>query len=166
MNRVQQLVRAPAAAVEFANILLTQNDVQVGTSPKDPVWTHRKVTLWRYRSEERKHPIPVLLVFALINRPDIFDLRPGNSFVEYLLGEGFDVFLIDWGYPEEEDSEMGLEEYICDELQWGIREVLRASGQDDPQPGPVDHTGRHRRLAVRDLGRSRLVRRRLRRRGL
>jgi polyhydroxyalkanoate synthase len=131
MNPVEQLVRAPAAAVEFANILLTQNDTRVGISPKDPVWTHRKVTLWRYRSEERTHPVPVLLVFALINRPDIFDLRPGNSFVEYLLGEGFDVFLIDWGYPEEEDSEMGLEEYICDELQWGIREVLRASGQDE-----------------------------------
>ncbi len=131
MNPVEQFARAPAAAVEFANILLTQNDAQVGISPKDPVWTHRKTTLYRYRSDERTHPIPVLLVFALINRPDIFDLRPGNSFVEYLLGEGFDVFLIDWGYPEEEDSEMGLEEYICDELQWGIREVLRASGQDE-----------------------------------
>ena len=41
------------------------------------------------------------------------------------------MFLIDWGYPEEEDSEMGLEEYVCDELQWGIREVLRNSGQDE-----------------------------------
>jgi polyhydroxyalkanoate synthase len=131
MNPVEQLARAPAAAVEFANILLTQSDAEVGISPKDPVWTHRKTTLYRYRSTERKHPVPVLLVFALINRPDIFDLRPGNSFIEYLLGEGFDVFLIDWGYPEEEDSEMGLEEYICDELRWGIREVLRVSGQDE-----------------------------------
>jgi polyhydroxyalkanoate synthase len=131
MNPVEQLARTPRAAVEFANILLTQNDVAVGTSPKDPIWTHRKTTLYRYRSENRKHPIPVLLVFALINRPDIFDLRPGNSFVEFLLSEGFDVFLIDWGYPEEEDSEMGLEEYVCDELHWGIREVLRASGEDE-----------------------------------
>ena len=131
MNVVEQVVRAPAAAVEFANILLTQNDVPVGTTPKDPVWTHRQTTLYRYRSSERRHAIPVLLVFALINRPDIFDLRPGNSFVEFLLSEGFDVFLIDWGYPEEEDAEMGLEEYVCDELHWGIREVLRASGQPD-----------------------------------
>jgi polyhydroxyalkanoate synthase len=131
MSVVEQLVRAPVAAVEFANILLTQNDAKVGISPKDPVWTHRKTTLYRYRSEQRRHPVPVLLVFALINRPDIFDLRPGNSFVEYLLGEGFDVFLIDWGYPEEEDSDMGLEEYVCDELHWGIREVLRVSGEDE-----------------------------------
>jgi len=130
MNLVEQLSRAPAAAIEFANILLTQDDAKVGATPKDVVWTHRKTTLYRYRSDRRRHPVPVLLVFALINRPDIFDLRPGNSFVEFLLDQGFDVFLIDWGYPEEEDADFGLEEYICDELQWGIREVLRTSGED------------------------------------
>ncbi len=130
MNAVEQLRRAPVAAIEFANILLTQDDAAAGLSPKEVVWTHRKTTLYRYRSDRRRHPIPVLLVFALINRPDIFDLRPGNSFVEFLLGEGFDVFLIDWGYPEEEDADIGLEAYVCDELHWGIREVLRASGQD------------------------------------
>jgi polyhydroxyalkanoate synthase len=131
VNVIEQFTRAPMAAVEFTNILLTQNDAKVGISPKDVVWTHRQTTLYRYRSDNRKHPVPVLLVFALINRPDIFDLRPGNSFVEFLLSEGYDVFLIDWGYPDQEDSDMGLEAYVCDELQWGIREVLRAAGQDE-----------------------------------
>ncbi len=50
----------------------------------------------------------MLLVFALINRPEVFDLRPGNSFVEYLLSEGYDVYLVDWGVPDEADSDMGL----------------------------------------------------------
>jgi polyhydroxyalkanoate synthase len=131
VNTLERLVRMPLATLEFTNILLTQGDTQVGTTPKDVVWTHRKTTLYRYRSDVRRHAIPVLLVFALINRPDIFDLRSGNSFVEFLLGEGFDVFLIDWGYPEEEDADMGLDDYVCDELSWGIREVLRASGQDE-----------------------------------
>src|SRR4030088_535150 len=127
MNGVQQLIRAPIAALEFTNILLTQSEADVGASVKDAVWTHRKTTLYRYRTDNRRHPVPLLLVFALINRPDIFDLRPGNSFVEFLLDEGFDVFLIDWGYPEEEDADVGLDDYVCDELHWGIREVLRAS---------------------------------------
>jgi poly[(R)-3-hydroxyalkanoate] polymerase subunit PhaC len=131
MSAVERVLRAPLAALEFTNILLTQNDAEVGVTPKDVVWTHRKTTLYRYRSDKRKHPIPVLLVFALINRPDIFDLRPGNSFVEFLLEQGFDVFLIDWGYPEEEDADMGLANYVCDELHWGIRETLRASDQDE-----------------------------------
>lgn len=131
MNTLERIARMPLASLEFTNILLTQGDSKIGTTPKDVVWTHRKTTLYRYRSEDRRHAVPVLLVFALINRPDIFDLRPGNSFVEFLLGEGFDVFLIDWGYPEEEDADVGLDDYVCDELRWGIREALRASGQEE-----------------------------------
>ena len=131
MNPVRELVRLPGAALEFSNILLTTPNAKIGATPRDPVWTHRKTTLWRYRSNQRRHAIPVLLVFALINRPDIFDLRPGNSFVEYLIEEGFDVFLLDWGEPAEEDSDMGIENYVCDELPWGIRETLRAAGQEE-----------------------------------
>jgi polyhydroxyalkanoate synthase len=71
------------------------------------------------------------LVFALINRPEIFDLRPGASLVEYLLEEGFDIFLVDWGVPDEEDADTGLDEYVCDELHWAIRETLRASGAEE-----------------------------------
>jgi polyhydroxyalkanoate synthase subunit PhaC len=128
---LNQIARYPTAAVEFANILLTQNDAVIGATPKDVVWTHRKTTLYRYRSTQRRHALPILLVFALINRPDIFDLRPGNSYVQFLLEEGFDVFLIDWGVPGDEDSDMGLDSYVCDELAWGIRETLRTSGQEE-----------------------------------
>ncbi len=124
----QRLLRAPLDALELANIVLTTPDAVVGATPRDVVWTHGGTTLYRYRSSARTHPIPLLLVFALINRPGIFDLRPGSSFVEYLLGEGFDVFLVDWGMPEEEDADVGFEEYVCDELHWAIREALRASG--------------------------------------
>ncbi len=131
MNALQALVRAPRAAVEFANVLLTTPDAQIGCSPREVVWTHRGTTLYRYRSGPRAHAVPVLLVFALINRPAIFDLRPGNSFVEFLLGEGFDVFLVDWGVPDEEDADMGLAEYVCDELHWAVRETLRAAEADE-----------------------------------
>jgi polyhydroxyalkanoate synthase len=131
VNPVRQLVRAPVAAVEMANIILTQGDAPLGMSPRDVVWTHRKVTLYRYRSSRREHAVPVLLVFALINRPDIFDLRPGNSFVEFLLEEGYDVFLLDWGVPDDEDADMGIDSYVCDELPWAVRETLRASGADE-----------------------------------
>jgi polyhydroxyalkanoate synthase len=126
-----QIARAPVAAIEMANILLTTQDATIGASPKDVVWTHRTTTLYRYRSNQRTKAVPVLLVFALINRPDIFDLRPGHSFVEFLLDEGYDVFLVDWGVPGEEDADIGLDTYVCDELPWAMRETLRASGQEE-----------------------------------
>ncbi len=131
MSALGQLARAPVAAIEFANILLTQADANIGATPREVVWTHRTTTLYRYRSAERRHPVPLLLVFALINRPDIFDLRPGKSFVEHLLEEGFDVFLLDWGEPGEEDADVGLEHLILDELHSGVRETLRAAGAEE-----------------------------------
>jgi polyhydroxyalkanoate synthase len=128
---LEQLGRLPRAAVEFTNIILTQGDAPIGTTPRDVVWTHRKTTLYRYRSDKRRHAVPILLVFALINRPTIFDLRSGNSFVEFLLEEGYDVFLVDWGVPDDEDADMGLDTFVCDELHWAVRETLRASGADE-----------------------------------
>ena len=56
---LERIARTPVAALEFMNILLTQNDVKVGTTPKDVVWTHRKSTLYRYRSEKRRHSTSV-----------------------------------------------------------------------------------------------------------
>jgi polyhydroxyalkanoate synthase len=114
--------------LELVNVLLTTDDAVVGATPREIVWTHRGTTLYRYRSARRSHAVPVLFVFALINRPEIFDLRPGGSLIEFLLGEGFDVFLVDWGVPDEEDADTGLEDYVCDELHWAVRETLRASG--------------------------------------
>ncbi len=128
---VERIVRFPVNALEYTNILLTTDDAVVGATAREVVWTHRQTTLYRYRSSNRRHALPLLLVFALINRPEIFDLRPGSSLVEYLIAEGFDVFLVDWGYPDEEDADMGLDEYVCDELDWAVRETLRASGAEE-----------------------------------
>jgi len=128
---VREGMKLPSTAIRTANIMLTTEDAVIGASPREVIWTHRKTTLYRYHSAQRKHAVPILLVFALINRPDIFDLRPGHSFVEFLLNEGYDVFLLDWGVPGEEDDDLGLADYVCDELHWAVRETVRASGQPD-----------------------------------
>lgn len=131
MTTLGSLLKLPLHVLETSNIMLTTEDAAIGVTPRDVVWTHRKTTLYRYRSDQRRHPVPILLVFALINRPEIFDLRAGNSFVEFLLDEGFDVFLVDWGVPDDEDADMGLDNYVCDELHWAIRETCRASGRNE-----------------------------------
>jgi polyhydroxyalkanoate synthase len=131
MNVLERIARTPRNVLEFSNVVLTTDDAAIGATPRDVVWTHRGTTLYHYRPSDRRYPVPLLLVFALINRPLVFDLRPGGSLIEYLLEEGFDVFLLDWGQPDEEDSDMGLDNYVCDELHWAIRETLRASGADE-----------------------------------
>ena len=49
---------------------------------------------------QEKHRVPVLLVPALAATAVCFDLFPNRSVVRYLLAQGFDVYLLDWGGGE------------------------------------------------------------------
>ena len=100
-----------------------------GQTPKELVWAKNKARLYRYEPHaEKKHPVPILMVYALINKPYVLDLMPGNSLVEYLIGEGFDVYLLDWGVPGDEDMDLSFDDYVLDYLKPAISKVLRASG--------------------------------------
>ena len=98
------------------------------------VWTLNKAKLYRYtptRPAEERHPIPLLLVYALINKPFIFDLAPGRSFVEYMVDQGFDVYLLDWGAPGPEDQDITFDDYVTEYLSRAVRKVVRVSGADE-----------------------------------
>src|ERR687891_2307337 len=103
-----------------------------GQTPKEVIWTKNKAKLYHYQSEtEKKYPVPILLIYALVNRSYILDLMPGNSFVEYLLGEGFDVYMLDWGIPGKEDKDLSFENYILDYMPRAVKKVLRNSGAEE-----------------------------------
>ncbi len=110
-------------------IMLDGARADTGQTPRTTVWTKNKAKLYRYEPErEKKHPVPILMVYALINKPYILDLMPGNSLVEYLLAEGFDVYLLDWGIPGDEDSGLSFEDYVLDYIRPATRRVLWTSG--------------------------------------
>src|SRR5438270_6909427 len=73
----------------------------LGATPRDVVWKRDKAELWRYKGGERRYGPPVVIVHSLVSRSYILDLRPGNSTVEYLTRAGLDVFMLDWGGPDD-----------------------------------------------------------------
>jgi polyhydroxyalkanoate synthase len=89
--------------------------VQVATTPHDVVYEEDSLKLLRYRSE---HSIdfrePVLVCFALVNRPYVLDLQPERSVIRQLLRRGFDVYLVDWGIPTAADRTLRLDDYVCE----------------------------------------------------
>ncbi|MDP9347826.1 MAG: alpha/beta fold hydrolase [Gemmatimonadota bacterium] len=106
----------------------------IAQSPKQAIWTLGNATLYRYDPvlpPEQRHPVPLLLVFAIMNRPSIFDLRPGHSFVEYMLGRGYDVYLLDWGVPGPEDRNLTLDDYALDYLPRAVRKLRSVTGSDE-----------------------------------
>lgn len=114
------------AAVGYA---LQPPSTPVGCSPKTVVWRKNKAKLYRYEATApRKHAVPMLLIYALINKPYIMDLTPGNSLVEDMVSRGYDVYMLDWGIPGEEDAGMRLEDYILDYIPRAVQAVLATSG--------------------------------------
>ncbi len=106
----------------------------IAQTPKEVVWTLNKAKLYRYvpvLPEEQLHPVPFLLVFALMNRPYILDLRPGHSFVEFMLHHGYDVYLLDWGAPGIEDKDLKFDDYCLEYMPRAIRKMKEVSGSDE-----------------------------------
>ena len=88
----RQLLRARNGLAHLAGVRAPE----VAQTPKDLVWKRETARLWRYRSDDRSVKAPLLIVHSLISKSYILDLLPENSMVRFLVGEGFDVFLLDW----------------------------------------------------------------------
>jgi polyhydroxyalkanoate synthase subunit PhaC len=107
-------------------MMMGEAHIQTGQTPKEVIWTKNKAQLYHYKSEAKKrYPIPILCIYALINRSYVLDLMPGNSLVESLTNQGFDVYLLDWGTPGEEDQHLGFEQYVFDYIARAVKKVLR-----------------------------------------
>lgn len=92
---------------------LREDQIQVGITPKTAVYREDKVTLYRFHPlVEQPFPIPILICYALINRPLMVDLQANRSLVANLLRLGLDVYLIDWGSPTRADRWLTLDDYI------------------------------------------------------
>jgi polyhydroxyalkanoate synthase subunit PhaC len=129
-----QIQQGYARLAEGVKTVIDSLEAPVGQMPKELVWTLNKARLYHYlptRPPEERHPVPLLLVYALINKPFIFDLAPGGSFVEYVVGEGFEVYLLDWGTPGPEDQQISFDDYVTDYLSRAVRKVLRHAGADE-----------------------------------
>jgi len=69
--------------------------------------------LIRYTPTTKKvREVPLLLVPPTINKFYVLDLAPGRSTVEYLVGQGQQVFAISWRNPTARHADWGLDTYI------------------------------------------------------
>jgi polyhydroxyalkanoate synthase len=93
--------------------LRTMDDVQVGVTPKEEIYREDKLVVYRFKGEHAPTAkIPILMVYALVNRPYMVDLQDDRSLVKNLLAKGEDVYIIDWGYPDGADRWLTLDDYI------------------------------------------------------
>jgi polyhydroxyalkanoate synthase len=112
-------------------LFLSPPDFSVGTTPSEIIYTEDKMKLIHYiPAVEKPYPVPVLVVYALVNRYYILDLQPDKSVIKKLLDEGFDVYVIDWGYPSGVDRYLTIDDYVNGYINNAVDKIRERSGLD------------------------------------
>jgi polyhydroxyalkanoate synthase subunit PhaC len=97
----------------------------VGCTPRTVIWSRGRASLMHYTAGADAGRPAILLVPSLINRSYIWDLRHGDSFVEHLLGAGYDVLCLDWGLPDARDAHNTMSTYIDDYMMAAVAAATR-----------------------------------------
>ncbi len=104
-------------------------EIPVGASEYDVVYSEDKMKLLHYKPlVDNPNKTPLLIVYALVNRPYMADLQEGRSLVEGLLKNGLDVYMIDWGYPDAADRYLTLNDYINGYIDDCVDEICKQTG--------------------------------------
>jgi len=133
---IESWTDAVEAGEDLPEAMETASEVEVGQTPSEVVYEENKLELLHYRPEEagiepeQTHETPILIVYALINKPYILDLQPDRSVVRRLLEAGHDVYLVDWNEPSRLDQHLTLEDYVTRYIDNCVDVVRERSGND------------------------------------
>ena len=101
----------------------------VATAPGKVVYQNDILQLLQYApSTEQVHEIPLLLFTPWINKFYITDLRPDNSLIRWLCGQGYTVFVTSWVNPDETLAAKTFEDYLVEGIYDASTQVMKQCG--------------------------------------
>ena len=127
-SEVQRAIQRSIKGVEY----FASSGPSLGSTPKDILHARGTLSLYHYRPmADEIYRVPILIVMATTNRGYILDMVPGQSFIEFLLKRGYDVYMMDWTAPKPEEKSLRMEDYVLDFIPDCVRRVQRDSGETD-----------------------------------
>ena len=111
---------------------IRSGSAEVGMTPKELIYDRGTLKLYHYHPvADEIYRIPLIIVMATTNKGFVFDLLPGQSMVEFLVNNGFDVYMIDWDPPLMSERGLRLSDYTHDFLPTCVEKVQEDSGEED-----------------------------------
>ena len=128
---LENMVQTQKRILNGFEALTSQLDTHVGATENEEVHRIDRVRLVHYKPTAAK-PLktPLLITYALVNRPYMVDIQEDRSMVANLLDQGMDVYLIDWGYPDRCERYLTLDDYINGYLDRAVDAVRKRHGVD------------------------------------
>lgn len=107
--------------------------VNLATTPGSVVYENAVMQLIQYTPQtEKVCDKPLLIVPPCINKYYILDLQKENSYVRYIVEQGFTVFLVSWVNPQAEQSTLTWDDYVGT----GVLEALSVVSEITKDPKP------------------------------
>jgi len=115
--------------LQAGNVRMTNpDDFHVGrnlaTTPGQVVFRNHLLEVIHYTpTQEKVHPVPLVIVTPWINKYYILDLNPKKSLMRFLVDQGFDVYITSWKNPGPEMRDVGFDDYLTD----GIGKIVEVA---------------------------------------
>jgi len=128
---LKEVARVQEKLLKGYETLLNIKDVESGVTPGELVHKEDKVKLFHYKPQVKDVcPIPLVVVYALVNRQYMMDIEEGLSLFRKLLDRGIELYVIDWGYPTKIDRYLTMEDHILGYLDNCVDFVRDRSGNE------------------------------------
>jgi len=125
----QETLALQRKLAEGLKVLPGVDEVDYGATERQEIWRDGRVVLYRFVGERPPtSKVPLLIVYALVNRPYMVDLQADRSLVKGLLAQGEDVYVLDWGYPDRSERYLTLEDYLLRYLDGAVDALRRRAG--------------------------------------
>lgn len=100
--------------------------VSIAATSGSVVYQNDLMQLIEYRATTPKvYEIPLLIVPAWINKFYIFDLQSSNSFIKWLVDQGYTVYIVSWINPNESHKDKGFYDYMNDGIITATQQVKK-----------------------------------------
>jgi len=104
----------------------------LATTPGAVVYRNDLLELIQYSpATDQVHEKPLLIIAPWINKYYILDLKPQKSPINYLVSQGYTVFVTSWKNPDSDMPDTTFEDYIFKGVQPAIEVIRSITGAQD-----------------------------------
>ena len=135
VDGLENLVRdVEASEGELLVTLADKNAFKVGeniaTAEGSVVFRNEMFELIQYAPKTKTvHKTPLIIFPPWINKFYILDLKPKNSLIQWIVEQGYTLFVVSWKNPDASYRDVGLSDYVEKGYMTAVEEVKTITGE-------------------------------------